>query len=163
MVSLYSRLKKYSSGFTLIELLIVVAMVAILSSSTIALLAGRYQKGSEEQYMKDLKAYMRYVQYRAIERGVTHQLMVEGSGKFKSKADEKAEGLFEPVSDPFSSRLNGQTGFKPQFEDPEGVYFFPNGVTSRNRLTISKNKESIATMTVTNRIGNIRIERMGKQ
>ncbi len=163
MANLYSCLKKKDSGFTLIELLIVVAMVAILSSSAIALLAGRYQRGSEEQYMKDLKAYMRYVQYRAIEHGVTHQLTVEGSGKFKSRADEKAQGQFGLVSDPFSSRLNGQSAFKAQFENPEGIYFFPNGVATRNRLTILKNKETVATLTVANRLGNIRVERMGKQ
>ena len=149
------------SGLTLVELLIVVALVALMTGLAVALFRNGYERHHLEHYVKDLSAYFRYAQYRAIERGKTQQLRMDEGNKLQTLTDEANNGRLIEMDDPFLRGLNHQSNYRLYFDNSEGIYFFPDGNVTRNRLVVSDEETKLAALEVTNRIGHVRIELAG--
>lgn len=146
------------AGFSLIELLIVIGLVAVISAMATASFAGRHEERSLESFLSDLKAYVRFVQYRAVEKGQTYRIDIGENGELSSMVDESGKGNFVEAGDTLALRLNRFKSFRLSFDDTDGIYFFPDGVASHNRVFVSRGLDRLATIEVSSRVGQIRVE-----
>jgi prepilin-type N-terminal cleavage/methylation domain-containing protein len=149
-------------GMSLIEVVIVASLIAIWAGLATAYFANQFRDRSEEHMIKDLKAGIRYLQFKAIEEGKTYQLKVSGSeAGIESYVQDPWDGTFKRVSHPFLARFEEQGQFRVKFQDGNDMYFFPNGVVTKNHLNVSDGDEKVATIEIQNRIGSMQVVHHG--
>ena len=98
------------SGVTLIELLMVIAIVVTLAGLVTVNFIRSYQAHNVKYFTNELAAYLRYVQFKAIEEGAVHKLTTDPeSGGLESFAQYGKANEFQEITTPFSRRF-GKTG-----------------------------------------------------
>ena len=145
-------------GMTLIELLIVILLVMTLAGLATANFIQSYQARNVEHFAKDLAAYIRYVQFKAIEDGSIHQLKLDSeSGLLETFAQEKKDIDFQKVTTPFSKRFQKQDQYTIRFRKGKEIYFYPDGNVTPNQLLLLENEQEKASVEIKNRIGAFKV------
>ncbi len=146
---------------TLIELLIVLALVISLAGmATVGFV--HFSRGKDPQlFMKDMAAYVRYLQFKTIEEGTVHKLSVEPEeGTLRTYA-QGAEKKFFQVKDSLSKRFEVKSTYKVEIENGQEIYFFPDGTVTRNEIRVFSGDDKIASLAVSNRLGTLKVEFYG--
>src|SRR3989338_10495168 len=105
------------SGLTLIELLIVISLVVTLAGLATARFVRSYASRSADHFVKELAAYLRYVQFKAVEEGAVHKLAVDReTGVLASLVQEEKGKGFREITTPFSKRFAQARLFSISFE-----------------------------------------------
>lgn len=147
-----------SNGFTLIELITVLAIVAVLAGLTTTGFVMSVQARSTDHFVKELTGYLRFIQFKAIEEAKIHKLIIqEPGGTLTVLAESGAAREFQPVDNLFAKRFEREKHFSVRFHQGGEIYFFPDGVVSRNQLVISDETGERAAIEVKNRIGAFKV------
>lgn len=152
--------KRQPVGFTLIEVLVVLTLiVAVVGFGGVRMM--QMQQGNQwEHALQDLTTALRYLQLKAIEDGRIYELTINETGRGLSvgKADPSGRH-FESVQSGLlrSVRLGQSLGLI--LERPNGLLFFPDGSTSKNRLILSKTSGERSAIEIKNRIGTVQVSR----
>ncbi|OGX06774.1 MAG: hypothetical protein A3G87_04315 [Omnitrophica bacterium RIFCSPLOWO2_12_FULL_50_11] len=146
--------REQRTGVTLIELLVTMALVATLAGLATVAFVRSFQARSLDGFVKDLTAYLRYLQFDAIESGAAHKLVLNPeSGRLETFVRNENSTQFEPFRSPYSQRFQEAKVFSIDFSRGDEIYFFPDGAVTRNQLFVSRNGTRQATVEIKNRIG----------
>lgn len=156
------RTPKFSQnvrGMTLIELLIVVALIVTFTGFIAVNFSPFFKSRTPEFVVKELASYMKYLQFKTIEEGKVYKLKIEEDGLAAFQQNEKHE--FSRVQDSFSKYFGKKGNLTYSMKDGREIYFFPDGTVTQSAISVLENEQPIATLSVTNRIGNIKVESHG--
>jgi len=155
-------------GFTLIELLVVLALVVIVTGLVTVRFVGSVQERSLEQYVREMSAYLRFLQFKAIEDGnvlkiffneetkeVESMKLEKESQREDGRKNKKKE--FVPMKTPFSQKANGNKDFGIRLKSGDEIYFFPDGSVTKNTVIISDQVDERATIEIKNRLGLFKV------
>lgn len=149
---------KRRGGFTLIELITVLVIVSILAGLATTAFVVSFQARNADHFVKDLTGYLRLIQAKAIEEGKTYQLTTkEPGGTLSVLVQEEPGAEFHVLENLFSKRFEDPGKFSVRFGQGSGIYFFPDGVMSRNKLMASDEKGERAAIEIKNRIGAFKV------
>ncbi len=152
------QVHKISDAFTLIELIIVLAIVATLAGLATTGFVMSVQARSTDHFVKELTAYLRFIQFKAIEEGKIHKLIAEEpDGTLSVLAEDGTAGEFQPVESLFAKRFGNEKNFSVRFAQGKEIYFLPDGVVTRNKLMISDEQGERAAIEIKNRIGAFKV------
>lgn len=144
-------------GFTIVELIVVLTIVAALAGLATTAFITSFQARNTDHFVKELSAYLRFIQSKAIEEGKTHKLITEEPGTLSVLIQDEAESNFHPLSNLISRRFEHEKNFTVHLSQGNEIYFFPDGVMTRGKLMISDVKGERATIEIKNRIGSFKV------
>lgn len=145
-------------GVTLIELILVVALVVVFSGLVTVGFARSFEARNLDHFVKELTAYLRYLQFKAVEEGAIHKLTVNvDSGAIEIFMADRNATDFKEVITPFSGRFKRKDYFSVRLQDGKEVYFFPDGRVTPNKFVVTGDNEKTATVEIKNRIGAFQV------
>lgn len=148
----------HTKGFSLIELLVVIAIIVALTGLATVGFVQSFQSRSIEHFVKGFVSYLRFVQFKSIEEGSIHKLVFSAEdGTVSAFVQEKPGGDFLPLKDLFSKQISWEKRYETRLAQGKELYFFPDGVIDRNKLSIMDQDKEIAVIEIKNRIGTFRI------
>ena len=147
-------------GFTFIELIVVVILVSILAGLATTRFVQSFRERRSDYFVKELVAYLRYIQIKAIEEGMTHQLEVDPDSKaLKSLSQSSDASEFHEISISMFKRFKKTDPFVVQLEEGNQIYFFPDGNVTPAKLSITEGAEEKASVAIKNRLGVFEVSR----
>lgn len=149
---------KNSRGMTLIELLIVLALVVSLAGMATAGFVNFFRDKNPRFFVKEMTSYVRYLQFKAIEEGKIHKLSVEPEDGTLRTYTQTKEMKFAPVHDSLSKRFEVKSAYELDIQDGKEIYFFPDGTITRNEIHVLSDDHKIASLSVRNRLGALKVE-----
>ena len=146
------------SAFTIVELIVVLTIVATLAGLATTAFITSFEARSTDHFVKELTAYLRFVQSKAIEEGKTHKLVTEEpNGALSVLVQDEAASEFHPLDNLFSKRFENEKRFSVHLAQGNEIYFFPDGMITRNKLMVSDEKGEHATIEIKNRVGAFKV------
>ncbi|MBI4372431.1 MAG: prepilin-type N-terminal cleavage/methylation domain-containing protein [Candidatus Omnitrophica bacterium] len=158
----FNRRAAGKNGFTMAELLIVLALVAMMSALVITRFSGSYEARRSEHILKDLTAYLRYLQFKSIEESATYQLDInEKSSAIRVQIKDEELKSFRDVKIPYGESFSDLHPYRLKLSKANEVYFFPDGSVTPNKINLLKGYKEQASVEITNRLGAFKINRYG--
>ena len=149
-------------GFTLIELLIVISLIVTLTGLATTGFIQSYRARSVDHFTKELTAYLRYLQFKAIEEGAVHKLILDPeTGSLTSFVQDSDGKKFRKISTSFSRRFEKSGIFSTLLDPTSGIYFFPDGNVTKSKLWVMSGSEKKAAVEIKNRIGAFQVTTYG--
>lgn len=153
-------MKFQNDGFSLVEQLIVIALiVAVLGFGAVRMM-GTYQENSFDHAAKDITLALRFLQMKSIEDGRIYELSIRPDKKgVLVKRQIKGERELKPFKVSWIQALKVGQALRLAIEPDQNLYFYPDGSTSKNSLSIAKESGEKVILTLKNRIGSVDIKK----
>lgn len=146
---------------TLIELLIVLAIMIVFMGAASASFTNMLQHRNPELFMKDLAAYVRYLQYKSVETGKIGMLRpASGEGGLETY-EQNSRREFKKISEAAARRFEAEKKFLFRWDQPGEIYFYPDGSVTRGRLSVFAGQDPVAVLVLQNRLGVQKVEMHG--
>lgn len=147
-----------SRGVTLVELLLVLVLILSLGGLATVNFMEFLRQRDPKLFVKDIGAYVRYLQFKSIEEGRVQKLSAgEERGTLQTFAQSE-DKKFIPIKDSLSNRFQNQGRYRMEIENGSEIYFFPDGTVTRSEIRIFKGDHKIARLAVSNRLGSLKVE-----
>lgn len=159
MEKICDGIMKRNSGFTLIEQLIVIAIIVSLLGFGAIQMTQVYKQNSVETATNNLKTVLQFLQMKSIEDGLVYELALSEDGKkIQVKREVHGKKDFELFRSSWITAVQMGHSIQLAFERSGDLFFYPDGMTSKNRLFLVKEGGARVSLALKNRIGTIEIK-----
>ncbi len=152
-------MKKKNQGFTLIEQLVVLAILVSVLGFGAVRMSDVYKQNNISHLTKDLQTVLQFIQVKSMEEGALYKLSVVADGKkIQIERERSGEKEFKIVRSSWIAGIQTGKSITFQLERSDGLIFYPDGRTSKNRLYLMKENGERVSLRLKNRIGTVQIE-----